>query len=153
MTLWSECRKSACAKRVDGIVMRCPDCNGPMTNSRWIRQTGWMMLVCGLLIGLPMIYVLAKFANVVFDPAAAVAQGRFGGTADQVPMAALLLVTLFAVAAALTAFGAMQAIKVYRSSWAKPVILGLAAATLGLLYYNGTQLKGPQPSVDRAAMH
>lgn len=140
MTDFSICRNRACAARVEGEVGRCPQCGGGMAQPRWIRQTGWLMSICGALISLPTIVLVIKFMPVVLDPEAAVAAGRFGGSAGQVPLATALLLTVLAVGLSLLGFGAPRALFGTRSAMAKPVLLGLGLLFFAIFFYLGSQL-------------
>jgi hypothetical protein len=105
-----------------------------------IRQIGWVLTVVGGLISLPMVFVILKFLPVVADPAQAVAEGRFGGTADQVPAAMGLLLSVFAFGAAMLGFGLQRALTGRRNPLLMPVVLLLGILFLVMLFYFGSQL-------------
>jgi len=98
------------------------------------------MTIAGALIALPSTLLVVKFLPVFADPAAAVAAGRFGGTAQQVPLAMGLLLSVLAFGLALLGFGLPRALQVRRHALAKPVLLGLGALLLTLMFYLGSQL-------------
>jgi multisubunit Na+/H+ antiporter MnhG subunit len=145
MTSFSLCRNKGCAARVDGTVRLCPSCGGRMMTSSSVRVTGWVMTIVGALIALPTAVLVLKFLPVVSDPQAAVAAGRFGGAADQVPMAMALLLSMLAFGGSLLGFGMPRALRARRHPLTKPVVLGLGLLFLALMFYFGSQLPDQPP--------
>lgn len=137
MSQFSRCIKKSCQTVVDGKVDKCPVCNGRMQSSSASKGVGWFLAVVGGIITFPMLYVLKEFAPVAMDPEAAVAAGRFGGTADQVPLAVGMLGLVAAFGASMLLFGLVRGITGKRNRFAMPVMLLLGLAMLGLLFYFG----------------
>ena len=103
------------------------------------------MTIVGALIALPTAVLVLKFLPVVSDPQAAVAAGRFGGAADQVPMAMALLLSMLAFGGSLLGFGMPRALRARRHPLTKPVVLGLGVLLLALMFYFGSQLPDQPP--------
>jgi len=140
MTQISYCASRACKTQMGGDIAQCPTCGGKMVRPGVIRQIGWILAVVGGLITVPMVFVILKFLPVAVDPAQAVAAGRFGGTADQVPAAMGLLISVFAFGAAMLGFGLHRALTGRRNAVLKPVVLLLGMLFLAMFFYFGSQL-------------
>ncbi len=140
MTDYSMCRKFACGTRVDGTVKTCPDCGGVMMGSAWMKQTGWIMIIVGALLGIAGIFLVLSFLPAMMDPQAAVDSGTVALTVEQVPMAMGMLVLLTGFGLSLLFFGFQRAIRSIRSAMAKPMILGLGIAFLAVMLYFGNAL-------------
>lgn len=140
----SYCRKKSCGTIVNGDETKCPNCGGTMAGASWIKTTGWLMTVVGALIAMPMVFVVMKFLPTVADPATAVAEGRFGATADMVMPSFSLLLLVLAFGSMLLLFGVQRAIKGARHPLAKPLILLTGFAFLALFFYVGSNLPDNQ---------
>lgn len=140
MTQYSVCRKYSCAMRVESAESKCPACGGAMIGSSWIKQTGWLMMVFGALIGLPSILLVLKFIPVMLDPQGAVDAGTVALAVGQVPLAMALLALTMCLGLLLLVFGYLRAIKGKRPAITKPLLLGTGFAFFALLYYLGSNL-------------
>ena len=134
MTNMSYCSRRACKKIVEGNVARCPDCNSTMFTTSKIKQTGWVLIVVGAFIAIPMIFVNFAFFPTLMDPQSAVANGKFGGTADMVPVAAAMLFCLFGFGATLLVAGLHRAYSGRRSALYKVISL-IFIGTFALMLY------------------
>jgi len=140
MSETSYCASRSCNTQVSGDVPQCPTCGGKMARPNIIRQIGWVLTVVGGLIAVPMVFVVLKFLPIFLNPAQAVAEGRFGGTADQVPISMGLLLTVLAFGASMLGFGLQRALTGKRNPLLKPVVLSLGLVFAAMFFYVGSQL-------------